>query len=451
MDVQDLKALRKQLEQYVSLYADCIKTAPSRQHLCRYVNGQVSDLERKNVEAIALDAGVPPRSLQEFLGIHRWDDAGVGTRVQHLVRDRHGDENAIVPVDETSFQKKGNKTAGVQRQYCGATGKTDNCVVSVHLGYVTHDFQTLIDSDLYLPEAWLSDDERCREAGIPDTVQFRTKPMIALDLLRRAIGNRVQFKYVTADEVHGRSVGFRRDVASMGLIYVVEVLPSQRGWLKRPAVVRPRIRTRLASGARRSRRVDEIAKRARRPLQAFHIKDTRKGPVVWEARTTRFFPWDDHLPGEQCWLIVARNVLTGEMKYFLSNAPKETALETMLHIAFSRAAIERLFQDSKGQVGLEHFEVRRYTAVMRHLILSMVSMLFLAEQTQRLRGGKSGLDDLPGPQSHRSATGSRHQRTRADPPTAQVAGEDPVLADAQHACCCQPPQAPVPGAEAIGY
>jgi hypothetical protein len=286
MDVQDLKALRKQLEQYVSLYADCIKTAPSRQHLCRYVNGQVSDLERKNVEAIALDAGVPPRSLQEFLGIHRWDDAGVGTRVQHLVRER---------------------------------------------------------------------------------------------------------------------------------------------------------------------RVDENAKRARRPLQAFHIKDTRKGPVVWEARATRFFPWDDHLPGEQCWLIVARNVLTGEMKYFLSNAPKETALETMLHIAFSRAAIERLFQDSKGEVGLDHFEVRRYTAVMRHLILSMVSMLFLAEQTQRLRGGKSGLDDLPGPQSHRSATGSRHQRTRADPPTAQVAGEDPVLADAQHACCCQPPQAPVPGAEAIGY
>jgi SRSO17 transposase len=410
MDVRDLKALRDQLDDYVNLYADCIKTAPSRKHLRTYVNGQISDLERKNVEAIALDAGVPPRSLQEFLGIHRWDEAVMGTRVQHLVQDRHGDENAIVPVDETSFQKKGKKTAGVQRQYCGATGKTDNCVVSVHLGYVTGDFQTLIDSDVYLPEAWLADEERCREAGIPDTLQFRTKPMIALDLLRRTISNGVRFKYVTTDELYGRSARFRREVASMGLIYVVEVPSSQFGWIRRPATVqptdtsrgagRPRIKTRLARGARRCRRVDEIAKRARRPMQAFRIKDSDKGPVVWEARAMRFFPRDDGLPDEECWLIIARNVLDGEMKYFLSNAPKGTPVEVMLHVAFARSAIERLFEDSKGEVGLDHFEVRRYKAVMRHLILSMVSMLFLAEQTQRLRKKKPGLDDLPGPESH---------------------------------------------------
>ena len=112
MDVRDLKALRDQLGEYVSLYADCIKTAPSRKHLHTYVNGQISDLERKNVEAIALDAGVPPRSLQEFLGIHCWDEGLMRTRVQQLVQDRHGDGAGIVPVDETSFQKKGNKTAG---------------------------------------------------------------------------------------------------------------------------------------------------------------------------------------------------------------------------------------------------------------------------------------------------------------------------------------------------
>ena len=416
MDVRDLRAVRKQLDKYVSLYADCIKTAPSRWHLRTYVRGQIGDMERKSVEPIALDAGVPPRSLQEFLALHRWDEGAVRTRVQHLVQDRHADECAIAPIDETSFHKKGKKTTGVKRQYCGATGKTDNCVVSVHLGYVTGDFHALIDSDVYLPEEWLADEDRRREAGIPDTVQFRTKPEIAVDLIRRAIANGVRFKYVPADECYGRSARFRRDVAAMGLIYAVEVPSSLTGWLQRPAVVQQRVRTVLAPGAPASRCVKEIGKGVGRPEHAFHVKDTGKGPVVWRAKAMRFFPWEDELPGEECWLIIARNALDDEVKYFLSNAPKDTAIETLLHVAFSRSAIERLFEDSKGEVGMDHFEVRKYIAVTRHLILSMVSMLFLAEQTRRLRKKKHALDDLPSPQSRRSATGSRHQRTRANPP-----------------------------------
>jgi len=416
MDVRNVRALRKQLDKYVNLYADCVKTAPSRRHLRTYVRGQISDLERKSVEPIALDAGVPPRSLQEFLAWHHWDEGAVRTRVQSLVQDRHADECAIAPIDETSFQKKGKKTTGVKRQYCGASGKTDNCVVSVHLGYVTGDFHALIDTDLYLPEEWLADEDRRREAGIPDRVQFRTKPEIAVDLIRRAIANGVRFKYVPADECYGRSARFRRDVAAMGLIYAVEVPSSLTGWLKRPAVVQQRIRTVLASGAPASRCVERIGKGVGRPEQAFHVKDTDKGAVVWRAKAMRFFPWDDELPGEECWLIIARNALDDEVKYFLSNAPKDTPIQTLLHVAFSRSAIERLFEDSKGEVGMDHFEARKYIAVTRHLILSMVSMLFLAEQTRRLRGKKPGLDDLPGPQSRRSATGSRHQRTRAKPP-----------------------------------
>ena len=443
MDVRDLKALREQLDSYVSLYADRIKTRRSRKHLRTYVNGQIGNLERKNIEAIALDAGVPPRSLQEFIGIHRWDEGGLCVRVQHLVQDRHGDENAIGPIDETSFKKKGTKTAGVKRQYCGCTGKTDNCVVSVHLGYVTRDFQTLIDSDLYLPEEWLADKKRRREAGIPDTVHFRTKPQIAVDLLRRALANGVRIKYVPADEAYGRSAQFRSDVAAMGLIYVVEVPTSQSGWLKAPAVVQQRIRTVLAPGAPRCRRVDDIGKDSGRPKVAFHIKETGNGPVVWRAKARRFLPWDDNLPGEECWLIIARNVLDGEMKYFLSNAPEDTSIELMLHVAFSRSAIERLFEDSKGEVGLDHFEVRRYKAIMRHMIVSMVSMLFLAEQVQRLGGKKPGLDDLPSPQGRRSTTGIRRQRERAQSPAAQGAHENPVLADKQPARGCQASRKPM--------
>jgi len=165
MDVERLKALRKGLDVFVSRFEDCIKTTPSRRHMRTYVAGQVSDLKRKNVAAIAIEAGVPARSLQEYLAIHRWNERGVGERVQTIVADEHPDPNAIGVIDETSFGKKGDKTVGVQRQYCGARGKIDNCVATVHLGYVGGGFHALVDSDVYLPKAWLADRARCREAG----------------------------------------------------------------------------------------------------------------------------------------------------------------------------------------------------------------------------------------------------------------------------------------------
>ena len=338
-----------------------------------------------------------------------------------------------MPIDETSNHKQGKKTVGVKRQYCGATGRIDNCVVSVHLGYVSGDFHTLIASDLYLPEDWLADEDRRREAGIPDTVEFRTKPQIAVDLLRCALGNGLRFKYVPAGEEYGRSSQFRRDVAALGLIYVVEVPTTITGWLHCPPLMKQRVRTVLAPGAPASRSVEEIGKSTGRPEQAFHVKDTDKGPVVWRAKAVRFFPWEEHLPGDEWWLIIARNALDNETKHFLSNAPKDTPIEALLHVAFSRPAIEKLFEESKGEVGMDHFEVRRYIAVKRHLILSMVSMLFLAEQTQRLREKKSGLDDLPGAGGRRGATRTRDQKGRATPSAQKGARQNPVQAEEQQA------------------
>jgi len=416
MEEQRLKALRRELDVFVSRFDDCIKTVPSRHHMRTYVGGQVGGLERKNVAAIALDARVAPRSLQEFLAIHRWDEEAVRKRVQEIVARDHGDPNAIAVIDETSFAKKGEKTAGVQRQYCGATGKIDNCVVSVHLGYVGGDFHALVAADVYLPEAWLEDRARCREAGIPEAVVHRPKWRIALDLLEQTVGNGVALKYLTADEEYGRCGSFRAEVDALGLLYVVEVPCDLTGWTQRPRVIepsascagvgRPRTRPHLAAGAPPPRRVDRLWKRGGPSWRGFHVKDTQKGPVVWEARTTRFSPWTQGgLPGNELWLVVARNVLDGEVKYFLSNAAADTPVEVLLHVAFSRDHVEKLFEESKGEVGLDHFEVRGYRAVQRHLVLSMVSLLFLAEQTEQLRGEKSVVEPLRGPSGHRSATG----------------------------------------------
>ena len=436
MDIGELRRMRRHLDTFLGKFADCIQTKPSRRHLGTYVRGQVSALERKSVEPMALAAGVAPRTLQEFLGLHRWDHEAVRVRVGEIVRDEHGDPNAIIVVDETACPKKGDKTAGVQRQYCGATGKVDNCVVTVSLGYTTPEFHALIDSDLYLPEeSWHEDRERCREAGIPDDVLYRPKWRIALDMVERARELGLPCKYLTADEHYGDSVAFRSGVAVLGLTYVVEVPCSTTGWLKKPRIIapkgperegRPRKRARLAPGASRQRRVDALWKRGGPRWRAYHIKETEKGPVVWEARVVRFFPAQEDLAAPACWLIVARNVLGAEVKYFLSDAPPDADPRLLLHVAFSRCHIERIYQDAKMQVGFDHFEVRHYLPLMRHLILSMVSLLFLARETQRLRGKKSVVERPPGAIGRGGATRSGDVITAADATADESCSEDRI-------------------------
>lgn len=434
----DVAELRRRLGTFVRRFERCIKTRPSREHMRTYLAGQVGSLPRKSIEPIALEAGVPPRTLQEFLGLHRWDEQALQRKVQEIIMRDHADENAIGVIDETSFPKKGTETTGVQRQYCGASGKIDNCVVSVHLGYSAGDFFALADSDLYLPqESWAMDARRREKAGIPETVTFRPKWRIALDLLNRSIGNGMRFGYLTADEEYGRCAAFRRGVAKQAITYAVEIPCSMRGWTRMPPMRgsekhvgrgRQATRERLAEDAPSSRRVDDVWRRGGPSWNAFHIKDTGNGPVVWEARVTRFHLWEDGGPGEEGWLIVARNVLDGEVKYFFSNAPADAAIETLLAVAFHRWCIERLFEDAKGQVGMDHFEVRRYRPLIRHLILSMVSMLFLVKETDRLRGKKSVVERVTGARGNRGATRSGCFAHGTSPTDSPCVGQNCVLA-----------------------
>ena len=413
MNTQALKKIRQNLDTFVEEFDDCIKTAPSRRHLRTYVSGQVSDLERKSIEPIALAAGVAPRTLQEFMEIHRWSEKQVASRLREIIMRDHADENAIAVIDETGYPKKGDQTACVQRQYCGATGKRDNCVISVNLTYATEDFHALIDSDLYLPEeTWHDDRRRCRLAGIPDEVVYRPKWQIALALLDRSLADGVRCQYLTADELYGGCSAFRAGVAERGLCYVVEVPCNTHGWTKKPRIVspdaysgtgRPRRKPYLAPGNQAACRIDKMWRRAGPKWELFHVKDTEKGPVVWEVRTTRFYANADGFSGSELWLIVARNRLDGEVKYFLSNAPREACLEELLYVAFSRWRIERCFEDAKGQVGLDHFEVRQYRPLLRHLVLSMVSLLFLMRETKRLRKKKSLVESTPSAARGRSA------------------------------------------------
>ena len=414
MDASTVLEIKPALTKYLHEFDDCFGRVTARRHLDTYVLGQLGDLPRKSVEPIADASGTPPRTLQEFLSLYRWDESAMRDRAQQRVARRHAHEHSVGLLDETSFVKKGRDTACVQRQHCGAVGKTENCVVSVHLGYATPDFHCLLDGELYLPQTtWHEDRQRCRTAGIPDDVVYRPKWQIGLEQIVRARGNGIRFGWITFDEGYGSKGPFLRALDEIGQNYVGEVPVNFTAWTKPPAVLyrehsndrmgRPRKFPRLKVKNNPPVEVRHIASYSslfrREDWQTYHVKDGHKGPMAWAAKRIPVWLQDAHgLPTRPHHLLVAYNVLEPErIKYFISNAPESTSVETLLLVAFSRWKIERMFEDGKGELGMDHFEVRRFQSVQRHLILSCVSYLFLAEFHQSSRGEKRGRDRLPSP------------------------------------------------------
>ena len=411
MDVPQLRKLKPKLRTFLARFDDCFPRKDTRAHMPVYVAGQLSDIPEKSVEPIALNAGVPVRTLQEFLSQHAWDHDKARDHLQQIVRDEHAGPNAIAVFDETSDVKKGDKTPGVQRQWCGAVGKTENCIVTVHLAYARDGFHCLLDGELFLPEGWSGDRDRCRDAGIPEDLVYRPKWKIALELYDRAKANGLHFEWATFDEGYGGKPEFLRELSARRQTFVGEVPRSFMGWVDAPRVVtrpyhknrrgRGRKVPRLASGSRPACRVDEMLKDPRlrdQPCRRFRVKDGHKGPMVWEVKHLRFYPVGaDGLPGEPLHLVVARDVLNPtELKFFVSNAPEGTPVQAMLLVAFSRWRVERCFEDQKSEIGLDQYEGRRYRGLKRHLILSCVSYLFLSRVRQEFGGEKPGPDGVPG-------------------------------------------------------
>jgi SRSO17 transposase len=396
MTVDQILALEPALAEFLGEFADCFGRSEPREHLRHYVRGQLSDLQRKSVEPIANFNNIAPRTLQEYLNTDVWDHARARDHVQQIVARDHEDPKAIGIIDDSGHAKSGKKTPGVQWQYCGRLGKTANCLVTVQLAFSSFDtrFRTMLDTELFLPESWNNDRQRCREAGIPDDVVYRPKHHIALELLDRAEANGVHLEWTTADIWYSEKPDFLAGLEERDHRYVVEIPRNLRGWLYHPG----------AEPHHPARGVEELCHSAkpmtRQEWTPFHIKNTEKGPVVWKVKSTPFWLLRDGevLSGYQ--LIWAYNPLhPDEEKWFLVWDPLEDKLETWLHVAFARWPVERTLEDKKSELGFSHFEVRKYQAVMRHWYITMVSHLFLARQTQELRGEKPGAHAEPGPRS----------------------------------------------------
>jgi SRSO17 transposase len=412
MDAKQIRQLKAMLTRYLKQFDVCFGRRDTRAHFLTYVEGQLSDLSEKSCEPIALAAGIPPRNLQEFLSTYKWEEDRTRNRLQEIVIRDHAGRNSVGVIDETSDVKQGDKTPGVKRQWCGTVGKTENCIVTVHLAYAAGDFHCLLDGDLFLPEDWSDDRVRCRAAGIPDDVVYRPKWKIALELFDRARDNGVSFDWLTFDEGYGGKPEFLRELHGRKQCFVGEVPTTFTGWIHAPRVTgrpfrrakgRGRKTPRTVAGSRPAVSVENMLKYSPelrdQEWVRYRVKDGEKGPVVWEVKHVRITVKDENdLPGIRLHLVVARNALDPtEIKFFVSNAPLETSAQTLLLVAFSRWRVERCFEDHKQEVGLDQWEGRHWLGLKRHLILTSVSYLFLAQVREKLRGKKSRADGVPSP------------------------------------------------------
>jgi SRSO17 transposase len=267
-----------------------------------------------------------------------------------------------------------------------------------------------LDGELFLPERWEGDPLRRKAAAIPEQMTHRPKWQIALELWERAVANGIRFEWVGADEGYGKVPEFLFHLDDRGQRYVVEVPVIFTGWLVKPELLHKEHHSRGTGRKRRFPRLKAQSPSASSVKQLllhspvlrtirwekFHIKETTKGPMVWEAKAVRFYLKRDGLPTRAHWLILAHNVENPkETKYFVSNAPEGTPLEVLLYVGFSRWHVERCFEDEKSELGLSHFEVRNYPSLRRHLIITAVSHLFLAKVHQQWRGEKARADGLP--------------------------------------------------------
>ena len=402
MTAEQVAELGPAFTDYLRCFRPCFVTRNTFAHLGTYCRGLMSDLARKSVEPIALAAGCAVRTLQEFLTHHAWDHDGLLARLQRRVVAEHlpapgrkdADEVGVVGlIDETSVPKKGDKTPGVQRQYCGALGKVDNCVVTVHLAVKHGEFLAMLDSDLFLPdESWDRDRARCQAAHVPDEIAYRPKWVIALEQVDRAAANGVRFDWLVFDEGYGGKPEFLRQLDDRGLHYVAEVPKSFMCW---PTL--PKYHSLRAPFA--AKRADNAAAWGkpfvRQEWRTARLDRQTLGPQTWKVKAAQVYLRDERgRPTDRTyWLIVARNVETGEVKYFVSNAPPRTAMKLLLKVAFSRWGVEHAIRLVKTEVGFGHFEGRSWKGLLRHMILCQAVMLFVAEQTTRLRGEKPAADD----------------------------------------------------------
>jgi SRSO17 transposase len=362
-EIEEVRAWAAGLEAVHAQIAGRFARAEPRRRVLAYLRGLVGNVGRKNGWQLAEHAGeATPDGMQRLLATADWDPDLVRDDLRGYVVEQLGDPAAVLVVDETGFLKKGTTSVGVQRQYSGTAGKVDNCQLGVFLAYASGTGRAFIDRELYLPRVWIEDPARCRAARVPAQVEFRTKPQLGRVMLERALDAGVPAGWVTADEVYGGDPALRRWLEDRGVSYVLAVKGSEA----------------LGTATQGSVRATAIQLAASVPPEQWVTCSAGHG-----AKGRRLYDWTraelatPAAAGCMRWLLVRRSRRDGELAFYACLGPAETSLLGLVRVAGTRWAVEEGFQQAKTEVGLDHYEVRRWPGWYRHITLALLAYAFL--------------------------------------------------------------------------
>ena len=374
------------LQQYFDRIGALLGTPQRRSSFALYASGLFSAAERKSVEPLAVHACPDPskadaahQRLLHFISDSEWND--------HMVRREaaaeglaamtaHGPVEAWI-IDDTGFLKQGSHSVGVQRQYTGSAGKITNCQIGVSLTIATHTEQLPIDFRLYLPESWTNDKARRREARIPASVGFQTKPELALTMIRRALLDGVPPGVVLADSAYGSSSDFRRELRQLGLRYAVAVAPNTKVVLTDDRDPIPQSVSDIAATL-------ETEGAFRRCTW----REGTGGELCARFARCRIRVAED----EEVWLLIEwRHGETEPANYFFASFSRTTTTKQLVRIAMQRWRTERAYEDLKGELGLDHYEGRRYPGWNHHVSVALACYAFIvAERSRRFSPSAGG-------------------------------------------------------------
>ena len=386
MDTASFERVYDSFQEFHVFFAASFGRKQWREHSRNYLQALlVQAQERRNAENLSESVGISARAMQRFLTEARWDDDAVIGRLQEYLTPRLGHPEAVWVLDGSDFPKQGRKSAGVTRQYCGRLGKVANCQAGMFLAYVSPLGRALVDKRLYLPRVWVSDNARCAAAGVPEEQRsYRSKTELALAMLERALEfGHLRAGWVAADDAFGMSPSFRDSLAALGMCYVLDVPGGTPVWPLEPAWTNAeyagsgcRRKPRLREGQRRTmeQRGAELPERAWREIT---VAEGSQGPRSYRFSAQRVRTTRKGRPGEEIWAVYRRNLDGSEPRYYLSNAPEDTPLETLACVGGSRWRIETEFQTEKGDMGLDEYETRSWAGWHHHIAMCLLGGAFL--------------------------------------------------------------------------
>jgi len=390
LTTKDVKLFLNELKRYMKLFKPAFERVEQSQKSLTYLNGLLGNSVRKNVEQMALGQKEKVRSLQYFVGQSQWETEAVIAIHQGLIGEALGEEDGVVLIDESSSVKQGTKSAGVAAQYCGSVGKIANGQVGVYLGYASRKGYSLIEGQLFMPDQWFDEEhvQQRAECGVPEALVFKTKPEIGLKLLENALKrDNLPFSWLAADALYGDSPAFRDGVAAMDKWYFTAIKENTLIWSSPPKVHVPHwsgygrrpTHLRLSDTRKHPIPVQQLAQKINpQDWVRAVIKEGSKGPIVCDFAFLRVTESRAGLPAAELWLILRRNLEDpSEIKYFFSNAPVNIALEEFVRISGMRWPIETIFEEAKGEVGMDHYEMRSWLGWHHHMLLVSLAHHFL--------------------------------------------------------------------------